>query len=81
MRTERGSIGTNSDDHPKATSLALSWPGYPLFDDLTAEVSVDQTANGSFNSIDKVFVPDAVLPRKLRECSGFEYPHKKSLVL
>jgi hypothetical protein len=80
-RTEDGSIGTNSDDLAKATSLALSRPGDPLLDDLTAEVGVDQTPNGSFDSIHEIFVPDAVLPRKFRQCFGFENPHKSSLVL
>jgi hypothetical protein len=52
-----------------------------LLDDLTAEVGVDQTPNGSFDSIHEIFVPDAVLPRKFRQCFGFENPHKSSLVL
>jgi hypothetical protein len=74
-----GSIGTNSDGHAKAAPLALSRPGDPLLDDLTAKVSIDQTSHCSFDGIRKPVITDAVLPRKLSERFGFENPHQAFL--
>jgi hypothetical protein len=76
-----GPIGTESDDHPKAASLALSRPRDPLLDDLTAKVGIDQTPDGSFDGIHQAIVTDAVLSRELRKRSGFENAHSASLVL
>ena len=76
-----GPIGTDSDDHPKAASLALPRPRDPLLDDLTAKVGIDQTPDGSFDGIHKAIVTDAVLSRKLRKRFGFENAHSASIVL
>jgi hypothetical protein len=72
-RKKDGPIGTDSDDHPKAASLALPPPRDPLLDDLTPD--------GSFDGIHKAIVTDAVLSRKLRKRFGFENAHRASLVL
>jgi hypothetical protein len=71
-RKKDGPIGTDSDDHPKAASLALPLPRDPLLDDLTAKVSIDQTPDGSFDGIHKAIVTDAVPSRKLRRRFGLK---------
>jgi hypothetical protein len=80
-KQEDGSVGTNSDNHAKAASLALSWPGDPLLDKLTAKISIDRTSHGPFDRIDEGVITNVVLPRKFSERSGLENPQRSSLVL
>jgi hypothetical protein len=54
----------------------LPRPGDPLLDELTAQVSIDQTSNGSLHGIDKTIITDAVLSGKFCQGFGFEDTQK-----
>jgi hypothetical protein len=54
----------------------LPCPGNPLLDELTAQVSIDQTSRGSLDGIHKAIVTDAVLSGKPRQGFGFEDTQK-----
>ena len=71
-----GTIGAETDQHPKAASLALPRTGDPLLDDLAAKVGVDQASLGTVNGLDKRRIIDAILAGKLRKRFGFENMHK-----
>jgi hypothetical protein len=43
-------------------------PGDPLFDNVAAKVSIDQTPNSSFDGSHKTGIANGILPRKLGEC-------------
>lgn len=65
-------IGAETDQHPKAASLALPWTSDPLLDDPTTEIGVDQALPGALNGLDKAGIVDTMLTGKLRKCPGFE---------
>jgi hypothetical protein len=67
-----GAIRSETDQHPKSTSLALTRSSDSLLDDLTAKFRIDQPPSGALNGFDKALVANAMLPGKLGERSGLE---------
>ena len=65
-----------TNEQTKPTPLALPRPSDPLLDELTAEVSINQTLNGSLDGIHKAIITDAVLSRKPCQGFGFEDTQK-----
>jgi hypothetical protein len=54
-----------TNEQAKSTSLALPRPSDPLLDEVTAQVSINQTSNGSLDGIHEAIITDAVLSGKL----------------
>ena len=69
-------MGPKTNEQAKPTSLTLPRPSDPLFDELTAKVSINQTLNGSLDGIHKAITTDAVPLRKPCQGFGFEDAHK-----
>ena len=65
-----------TNEQAKPTSLALPQPSDPLLDELTTQVSINQTSNGSLDGIHETIVTDAVLSGKLCQGFGFEDTQK-----
>jgi hypothetical protein len=64
---EHRPTGTKTDKQAKAASLALTRPSNALLDDLTSEISVNQTLLCAFNGGDQTRIGNAVLTREPRK--------------
>jgi hypothetical protein len=74
IHEERLGTATEQDDGPVAFRSALSWPGDPLLDDLTAKVRVDLPVFGPGNSLPQGRISNSFPPGKALKPPGFEDP-------